>query len=161
MYKRQVIAFVLISLLILAISTPKIGLIAIVINALPILFTLSLMSLLNIPLDIFTMLVGSIMLGVVVDDSIHYIEKLKRYQSDEKHPMATVLQLATKDIGRSLFFTTAIVGIGFLTYAFSDLQNVFAFGLLVFTTAVVALFADLLLFPAFLTLLSKTKISKI
>ncbi|MCY4043709.1 MAG: MMPL family transporter, partial [Cellvibrionales bacterium] len=145
-----IIAFVLISLLILAISTPSIGLIAIFINALPILFTLSVMSLLNIPLDIFTMLVGSIMLGVVVDDSIHYIEKLKRYQSDQKHSMATALQLATKDIGRSLFFTTAIVGIGFLTYAFSDLQNVFAFGLLVFTTAVVALFADLLLFPAIL-----------
>jgi predicted RND superfamily exporter protein len=147
-----IIAFVLISLLILAISTAKIGLIAIVVNALPILFTLSLMSLLDIPLDIFTMLVGSIMLGVVVDDSIHYIEKLKRYHSSEQYSMTTALQLATKDIGRSLFFTTAIVGIGFLTYAFSDLQNVFAFGLLVFTTAVMALFADLLLFPALLTL---------
>lgn len=157
MSTSYIIAFVIISILIVLISSLRIGAMAIVVNLVPLAFTLSTMALLDIPLDIFTMLVGSIMLGVVVDDSIHYIEKLKIHLGTAGIALPNALLNASSDIGRSLFFTTTIVGIGFLTYAFSDLQNIFAFGVLVFSTAVVALIADLMLLPAMLMLFSKRK----
>jgi predicted RND superfamily exporter protein len=80
MAKSYLVAFVVITpLMILLIGNLRIGLLSMVPNLTPILVALGLMGWFGHPVDVFTMLVGSIAMGLAVDDTIHFMHNFRRY----------------------------------------------------------------------------------
>lgn len=139
-------------LLMMLIKSLKLGLMLILPNLLPITMVLALMYLLAIPLDLFTMLIGSIAIGLIVDDAIHFVYTFQRnYARLADAAQALVSTLVTT--GTALVSTTLVLCSGFLIYCFSALENLLAFGLLTALCIALALVADLLIMPAILLLL--------
>jgi len=146
------IAIVVITLMmILLIGNIRIGLIAMIPNISPILITMGIMGWFSIPLDMFTMLVASIAIGLAVDDTIHFIYNFRKYyqESGDVH-LAVAHTLHTA--GRAMLTTSIVLSIGFFLFMLASMNNVFYFGMLVGIAIVVALLADFILAPALMAL---------
>jgi predicted RND superfamily exporter protein len=132
----------------------KIGLASMIPNVLPVAVTLAIMDLTNMPLDIFTMLVGAIIIGLSVDDTVHFFHNFSRYH----HKGASVKRAIEETMlstGRAMVSTTIVLALGFYIYMFASMSNLINFGILTGTAIVVALIADILLAPAILKLINK------
>ncbi|MCP3898258.1 MAG: Fis family transcriptional regulator, partial [Desulfobacteraceae bacterium] len=80
MMKSYIYAFIVITILmILLIGNTKIGLASMIPNIYPIIIMLGIMGWFDFPMDLFTMLVGSIAIGLAVDDTIHFMHNFRRY----------------------------------------------------------------------------------
>jgi predicted RND superfamily exporter protein len=111
--------------------------------------------LLLIQLDLFTIMIGSIAIGVAVDDTIHFMHNYRRYH--ERYgsvPLAVRETLATT--GRALLITSSALAGGFFVFLLASMKNVQAFGLITGCTIVAALLADLMLSPALVTLAERS-----
>jgi len=141
-------------MVILLIGSFKIGLLAMFPNTLAILFVMGLMAVFNWPFDMFTMLIGSIAIGLSVDNTIHFMHNFRRYYREtgnvEKAVEETLLTT-----GRALFITTAVLSIGFFIYAFASMKNLFYFGLLTGMTIALALVTNFFLTPALMALVAR------
>jgi hypothetical protein len=147
------VAFVVISvLMMLLIGSVRLGLLAMIPNLLPIALTLGVMGWLDFPLDTFTLLIGSIALGLAVDDTIHFMYSYRRYfgeTGDSRESIRRTLSTA----GRAMLFTTLVLSTGFFIFMLSSMNNLFNFGLLTGFAIIVALLADFLLAPALMRLI--------
>ena len=129
----------------------SLGLISLAPNLLPILLALGLMGWLGIRLDLYTMLSGSIALGLVVDDTIHFMHNFRRYYG-QGLTVAEAVRTTMLTTGRAMLITTVVLACGALVCVFSSLSSLFNFGLVAGSTIVLALAADFLLFPALLAI---------
>ena len=146
------IALVVITvMMILLIGNLKLGLISMIPNLAPIITVLGLMGWLSINLDMFTMLIGSIVIGLAVDDTIHFMYNFKLYymQTGDLHEAVENTLLTA---GRAMLTTSVVLSIGFFIFMFAAMNNLFYFGLLAGSAVLLALGADLLLAPALMTL---------
>ncbi|MBW2288552.1 MAG: MMPL family transporter [Deltaproteobacteria bacterium] len=142
------IAFVVITLLMmLLIGSVRLGLVAMLPNLAPILCALGLMGWLGLPLDIFTMLIGSIALGLAVDDTIHFMHGYRSYL-EKGCDSRTAIRRTLETAGRAMLLTTLVLSSGFLIFTLSSMNNIFNFGMLTAFAIAVALLADFLLAPA-------------
>ena len=130
----------------------KLGLVSMIPNLLPIVVALGVMSALQIPLDMFTMLVGSIAIGLAVDDTIHFMHNFKRYHQNSGDVSKAVHDTLMTS-GRAIVVTTIVLSLGFFVFMASEMHNVFRFGALVGSTVIMALIADLILAPALMQLM--------
>jgi predicted RND superfamily exporter protein len=156
MVESYAIAVVVISIMMmLLLASFRIGLLSMVPNLSPIVITLGLMGWAGIPLDGFTLLIGSIALGLAVDDTIHFFHNFRRYYV-ETGSAAQATRETLLSTGRAMLFTTLVLVTGFWLFMFASLNNVFFFGLLTGTALLIALLADFLLAPAMMELITRT-----
>jgi predicted RND superfamily exporter protein len=156
--RSYVIAFAIISpLLVLLIGNLRLGLAAIIPNLTPIVFALGVMGWLGLPLDAFTLMIGSIALGLAVDDTIHFMHNFRRYFAQSGDVDLAVTETLTTT-GQAILFTTLILATGFFVYFFATMVVLHNFGLLTAMTLFVALLADLFLAPALMVLLSRPQL---
>jgi len=149
------IAFVLITLImIVLLGGVKIGLISMIPNVLPVVMALAFMNVTGMPLDIFTMLVGAIIIGLAVDDTVHFFHNFSRYHNQGLSVKKSVEQTML-GTGRAMIATTIVLALGFYIYMFASMSNLINFGILTGGAIVIALISDILLAPALLKLLSK------
>ncbi len=134
--------------MILVVWDVKLGLLSLVPNLLPILMMSGLMGALGIPLDLMSLLVGSIAMGLVVDDTIHVLHYYTM-KKDELGPERAV-RFLFESTGRALVGTSVTLSAGFLLYVLATMSNVQRFGGLLGATILLALFGDLLITPALL-----------
>jgi uncharacterized protein len=145
------LAFSIIALVLLALTrSVRIGALAIVANAWPILVGLGLMGWLRIPLDFATAMIASVLIGVVVDDSVHFLHHYRRARSAGSSGAAIADALGT--VGSPIVVSTAVFAGGFLVLASSAFAPIRYFGLLSACAVAAALAADLLLLPALIQL---------
>jgi predicted RND superfamily exporter protein len=160
MAKTYLVAFAIITpLMILLIGSFRMGLVAMVPNLTPIIFTLGLMGYCGIPLDAFTLLVGSIAIGLAVDDTIHFMHHFRRYyeaSGDIEGAIASTLH----STGQALLYTSLVLSSGFFVYMFATMQNLFYFGFLTGLTILLAFLADMILAPALITLVLREEESR-
>jgi predicted RND superfamily exporter protein len=150
------IAGVVITLLmILMLGNLKIGLVSMIPNLFPIVVTLGLMGWFDIPVDMFTLLIGSIAIGLAVDDTIHFMHNFKRYYGHSGNARWAVCE-SLRTTGRAMLFTTLVLVAGFWLFMFASLDNLFYFGLLTGMTILLALAADFVLAPALMVLFART-----
>ncbi len=148
MSRSYLIAAVVITLMmILLIGDLRIGLISMIPNLTPIVLCLGLMGWLGIPLDLFTILIGSIAIGLAVDDTIHFMHNYRRYHH-ETGDVGEAVRRTLTTTGRAMLVTTLVLSVSFFLYMFSSLSNLFYFGLLTGFTIIMALLADFFLAPA-------------
>ncbi len=150
MARSYIIAIIIISLLmIILIGNIRIGLISMIPNLAPIIYVLGIMGWLNIPLDAFTLLIGSIAIGLVVDDTIHFLDKYKHALHATNDSYLAIHQ-TLQTTGSAIVFTSLVLSSGFFVYVCSSMQNLVNFGLLTGLLILLALIADLILLPALL-----------
>jgi len=141
-------------MVIVLIGSFRIGLLAMLPNLLAILFVMGLMGVFDFPFDLFTMLIGSIAIGLAVDNTIHFMHNFRRYFAETGDvPRAVRETLLTT--GRALFVTTVVLSIGFFIYMFAMMKNLFYFGLLTGITIILALVANFFLAPALMALIHR------
>ena len=136
-------------LMVLLIGNVRVGLLAMIPNLTPILLTLGIMGWADIPLDTFTLLIGSVAMGLAVDDTIHFMHNFRRY-FDEHANMEVAVRKTLETTGQALLFTSIVLALGFAIYTQAYLTNLFYFGLLTALTIVFAFLADIVLAPALL-----------
>ncbi len=155
MTKSYIIAFIVITLLMVIIMGDiRIGLVSMIPNLLPIIMTLGLMGWVGIPLDAFTLLIGSIAIGLVVDDTIHFMHNFGRYYQetgDSREAVRNTLQTS----GRAILLTSIVLSAGFFVFLFSSMKNLVYFGLLTGFTIHTALLAEFTLTPVLMVLVTK------
>ena len=147
-FKSLAIAAVVISLLLMVtLGSLQAGVMSIVPNLIPATLAFGLMGLLEVPLDTDTLMIAPLIIGIAVDDTIHFISHY-RMSLAQNHNMRIALVETIKEVGQAVTFTTLILGCGFLMLTFSDylgLAKIGGFGSL---AIFVALLCDLLFFPA-------------
>jgi len=159
MAKSYTIALAVITILmILLIGRIRIGLLSMIPNLTPILLMLGVIGFFNLPMDLFTMMVASIAIGLAVDDTIHFMHNFRRYYEQSGDPVAAVHQ-TLQTAGRAMLVTTIVLSIGFFIFAFATMSNLRNFGLLTGFTIATALAADYLLAPALMVLVNKPKVA--
>ena len=153
--KSYIIAFILITISMMFIMGDiRLGLIAMIPNLTPIIMGLSIMYIYNIPLDMFTLLIGSIAIGLAVDDTIHFLHNFKRYYKESNSATLAVEQ-TFYTTGKAMVITTIVLSLGFFAYLMGTMESVQNFGFLTGSVIIFALLADLLLAPALMVLISK------
>jgi predicted RND superfamily exporter protein len=143
-------AIVLISLLlIIFFRSVGLGLLAMIPNVVPLIAGGALLYFLGQDLDIGTVLVGAVCLGIAVDDTIHILSNYNRLQSEGKNRRDSVHEVIAHTTP-ALFTTTAILVISFGTFAFATYSPNMYFGILTALILLVALFTDMTFLPALL-----------
>lgn len=146
------LAIVLVSLVMLMIFKRfKILWIFILPNLLPVILVVGLMGWMGINIDIGVAISGAIIIGVAVDDTIHFLVK---YFDARKRGlgMEETFDEVLRYAGKAILFTTIILTVAFSLFAFSNFVPNQNFGIVTAFALVVALVIDMLLLPALLCL---------
>ncbi len=145
------LAFFIIALfMIIAVGDVKLGLVAMIPNMYPIIAGLGLMGLLDIPLNTYNLIGGSIVIGVAVDDTIHFFHNFRNYYI-KTGDVEIAVNETLRSAGRALITTTLILVCCFWLRLFSPLKVISDFGLIMGFSLLVAFLADVMLAPALLS----------
>ncbi|NRB39480.1 MAG: MMPL family transporter [Pseudomonadales bacterium] len=142
-------------MMVLLIGSLKLGLISMFPSLLPIVMVLAVVQLAGIDLDILTMLVGSIAIGLTVDDNVHFMHGFKRVYQQTGDP-AYAIEQTLQSTGRAMLITSIVLSIGFFIYTQSMTNNMTTFGFVTGMCIILALVATFLLSPALMVLVNKT-----
>jgi uncharacterized protein len=129
----------------------RFGVLAIIANALPVGAVLGLMGWLGISLNVATVMVASVALGIVDDDTIHFINRFRRETSAGRGTEAAI-EAATMHEGRASLTTAIINSLGYGIMVVSSYKPTAWFGGLLALTMVVAFLAEVLVVPAVITM---------
>ena len=152
MAKSYAIALAIITpLMVLLIGNLERGFLAMLPNLIPIWMVLGLMGWLGIPLDNSSLMIGSIIIGLAVDDTIHFMHKFQRYFADVGDARLAVRR-TLETTGAALLFTSGVLASGFAVLTLSYMNNTSEFGMLACFGAVTAFLADILVSPALMVL---------
>jgi uncharacterized protein len=123
--------------------------VSIIPNVIPILWTGGLMGFCGIELSTGTTMIASVVLGLAVDDTIHY---LTRFRREHALGVRAAIQATTTGTGRALVISSSVLVIGFWVGALGSFKPTIYFSLLTGITMISALLCDLLVLPASLVL---------
>jgi predicted RND superfamily exporter protein len=149
------LAFAIIFLLIgLLFKSLRAAVLAIPANLLPVLCTLGLMGWLGVRLDVATVTIAAIVLGLVVDDTVQFLYRYQVEQRATDDPIEAVRQTVRR-VGQPMAITTVILAGGFSVLGLAAIKSVAWFGLLLATALISALLCDLLVVPALIVLTTR------
>ena len=129
-------------------------LISLVCNALPLLLIGAVMGYLEIDLNVTTSIIFTIAFGIAVDDTIHFVSRLK-FELNRGLSMNYALKNTYLSTGKAIILTTIILCSGFLSLTISSVETSYYVGLLVTLALLFAVVADLVLLPALLLIFYK------
>lgn len=127
----------------------SVALIAVIPNTLPSLIILGLMGLMGIPLDIMTITIAAIAIGIGIDNAIHYISRFKTELLEDGDFVSSMYR-AHNSIGVSMFYTAATVAIGFVVLILSHFIPSIYFGIFMAIAMLSAVIVNLTLLPKLL-----------
>lgn len=148
--KGLMLAVLIVSLLMgLLYRSVKMVFIAIIPNILPLVLLAAILGFAGIQLKVSTAIIFTISFGIAVDDTIHFMSKLK-LELNRGRTFMYALKRTYLSTGRAIILTTLILCSGFLLLMFSDFLGTFYVGLLISCTLIFALLADLMVLPILL-----------
>ncbi len=151
LYKSQILTigvvfFAILLMFLVLFRSLSIALIAIAPNLLAAGMVLGGMGWAGIPLDIMTVTIAAITVGIAVDDTIHYVHRFQAEFAKDQDYLATMYR-CHGSIGKAMFYTSIIIVIGFSILALSNFTPSIYFGLLTGVAMFAALLGALLLLP--------------
>lgn len=150
-----ILAFILItSILIIVLKSWRLGFLALIPNLFPLIIGAAIYGLSGEYVDMASVLIASVCLGIAVDDSIHFLFEYKKYRELNYSPTHTIKLIFTNTVP-SLVNTTLIIVFGFGSFYFAHYVPNAKFGVMVAIILTIALLADLILLPAILMLNEK------
>jgi len=129
----------------------RVALIAMGPNVLPVAAVLGVMGWAGIPLDLMTITIAAIGVGIAVDDTIHYLHRFKEELARDGAYLPA-MHRCHGTIGRAMYYTSITITIGLVILSWSNFNPTVCFGLLTALAMVIALLADLTVLPALLIL---------
>ena len=145
------LALVLISMvLIFAFRSVKIGLISLIPNLIPAAMGFGLWGIFVGEIGLSLSVVTSMTLGIVVDDTVHFLSKYLRARREKNLAAEDAVRYAFRTVGRALLCTSIILVCGFMVLATSNFELNSGLGLLTAVIITLALFADFLFLPSLL-----------
>ncbi len=151
MIDGSLVALVLISLtLIVALRSWKFGLFSLIPNAFPAGMAFGLWGMFVAEVNLAVAAVFSITLGIVVDDTVHFLSKYLRARREQGKDATDAVRYAFSTVGSALLVTTAALAMGFLVLAMSHFNVNASLGAMVAMTIVIALLFDLMFLPTLL-----------
>ncbi len=127
----------------------RLAALAIIPNILAAAFVLGVMGWLEIPLDLMTITIAAISVGIAVDDTIHYVHRWTDEYSETGDAWEAVRR-SHASIGRAMYYTTITITLGFSVLVLSNFVPTAYFGILTGIAMLIALIADLTLLPLLL-----------
>jgi predicted RND superfamily exporter protein len=143
-----VFAAIMLMLLVLFRSLP-VALISMVPSLVSAASVLGLMGWIGLPLDLMTITITAITIGIAVDDTIHYVHRFHEELPRDGDYRATVRR-CHGSIGKAMYYTSLVIIAGFSILALSNFNPTVYFGLLTGLAMLVALLSNLTLLPALL-----------
>jgi predicted RND superfamily exporter protein len=142
-----IIAFIVVVLIVgLIFKSLKMVLISLVPNVLPLVFIGGLIGFLGVDIKVSTSIVFTIAFGIAVDDTLHFLNKLKIELSRGK-PLAIALRRTFISSGKAIIITTIVLCSGFISLIGSSFLGTMYVGILVSVTLFLAVICDLFLLP--------------
>lgn len=135
----------------------KVAVIAMVANLMPISVLFGFMGWSGIPLDMMTITIAAISVGIAVDNTIHYLYRYKIEFAKDGDYMAA-MHRSHESIGYAMVYTSAAIMLGFLVLVLSAFIPTIYFGLLTVLTMLMAVIADLLLLPKLILIFKPFKL---
>ena len=143
-------------LLLIVFRSVRLGLISLIPNFVPAAMAMGLWGYVVGEVGVAASVVTAIAFGIIVDDTIHFMTKYQRARNSGLLPSESV-QSAFRAVGKALFATTVVFGLGFMVFGASGMATNQALGLLVGMTVIIALTADFLFLPPLLMVLDTTR----
>ncbi|EAH5490141.1 RND family transporter [Campylobacter jejuni] len=132
----------------------KFSVAAILVNVIPLSVVFALMGLLGIPLDMMSITIAAIAIGIGVDDAIHYIYRFR--EEIKNKSLEEAIMISHLSIGSALYYTTISIVLGFSVMMSSNFIPTIYFGILTVFVMILLLSGSLFLLPSFLiTIYSK------
>jgi predicted RND superfamily exporter protein len=150
MMRSYTIALLIITpFMVLVIGSLRRSFLCMVPNLLPIYLTLGCMGLVGISLDLSSLMVGCIIIGLAVDDTIHFMHGFSRYYRQTGDVDDAVRQ-TLETTGMAMLFTSLVLSAGFLCNLASYMKSGADFGVIAAFATMTAFLADVLVMPALL-----------
>ena len=138
-------------MMVLVLRSFKLGLISMIPNVFPVIISLGFIGYSGIPLSIPLMMMSAVIIGVAVDDTIHFFSRY-RLEFSRLGGYEQALKATLMTVGRPITFTTITLVVGFSVYTLSNTYSLIHFGLMAGFAFIWALLADFFLAPAMLLL---------
>ena len=151
-----ILALFLISLImVVALRSLKLGLISLIPNLLPAGIAFGIWGLIDGQVGMSVSIVIGMTLGIVVDDSVHFLSKYLRARLEKGLDAVEATRYAFKNVGNALVVTTSVLIVGFMVLTLSTFKMNADMGLVTAITIGAALVVDFLLLPPLLMLLDR------
>lgn len=151
------VAFIVVAIIVgLLFRSVRMVLISFVPNIIPLLFIGGIMGFAGMELKVTNALIFTIAFGIAVDDTIHFISRL-RLELQRGRTVAYAVKRSVLSTGKAIVITSLILSAGFLTLIYSDFLGTFQTGLLLGLTLLFAVLSDLVLLPILVLLLYKRR----
>ncbi len=146
--KTIIIVYAAIAIVLLAVfKSLKVALICLVPNAIATALIMGLMGWAAIPLDLMTLTIAAVAMGISIDDTIHFTHRyLERIETGKGEPIEDTFL----SVGYALVYTTIVIAVGFSALMFSNFVPSVLFGLLTSVAMLLALATDLSVLPVLL-----------
>lgn len=136
----------------ISLQSVKIALISILPNLYPLILVAGIMGYIGIDLNIGTAIIFTVLYGIAVDDTIHFLIRFSAEIGKEDALRNTFIYA-----GKKIIITSFIISSGFMAFILSDFGSTFYAGIFISTGLVIALLTDLILLPILLHYFIKTK----
>ncbi len=138
--------------MIVVLRSVKLGLISMLPNVIPVFVTMGFMGLVGWYMDVITISFAAVIIGVAVDDTIHFFTRFKT-EFNQSGSYQEALKQTLTSVGRPLTFTTLVLILGNGSFLFSCMLGFFKLGLLFGFAFLWALLADFFFAPALIMVL--------
>ena len=158
MVKGTIVAIFAIALIMMfALQSVRLGLLSLIPNGLPILTTFGAWALLVGTVGFSVATVASISLGIIVDDTVHFLSKYVRARNERALSIEDAIRYAFHNVGKAIVVNTVILSAGFFVMTTSAFKMNVDLGLMTIFAIVFALILDFLFLPALLLLGKRDK----
>ena len=155
MARSYAIALLIITpLMVFLLRDLRLGMMSMIPNLIPVVVTIGMMGWLGMPIDASTMMIGAMVIGLAVDDTIHFMHKFRIYYT-ELGDSKLAIRATLESTGAALLFTSLVLTGGFGVFLLASMVNTQNFGFLAATGAIAAFAADLIVAPALMTLATR------
>ncbi len=145
----MILAFFIIAVIIgLLFKNVKMIFISVILNILPLLITAGIMGFIGIPLKPSTALIFSIVFGISVDDSIHFLAKYRQELYANNFNVSQAISKSVRETGSSMIYTSIILFFGFIIFVLSEFGGTIALGKLTSITLFFAMIMNVVVLPA-------------
>ena len=149
--KSLILAFIIIAVIMgILFKNPKMIAISIIPNIIPLIMIAGIMGYFDIALRPSTVLIFSVVFGISVDDSIHFLAKFRQELFANNFFVPMAISRSIRETGASMIYTSVVLFAGFIIFSFSEFTSTKMLGLLTSTTLLIAMFANLIVLPALL-----------
>lgn len=157
MAKSYTIAFFVISLMmIFLVGSIRYGLLSMAPNLFPIILVMGLMGCLGFEMDLNALMIGSIAIGLVVDDTMHFMYNFRKYYVLTGNTYQAIRETLL-GTGRAILVTSLVLCANFFAIMLATLKSALTFGFFTGLVIIVALLSDFVLAPALMVVVTKYK----